>query len=106
MSHIDMNPILSNYGTNVLRDSIVVEDEGQVGHDLEVVCHVLYAQGFSVARMLNPFDGETDDLAFAITLETVSESSWEEIKDTLVYYLHCRKCDKEWIVDDLEIVET
>lgn len=59
---------------------------------LEVVCHLLYAEGYPVDNRALNDDG---------SLVIADESSWEDIKGELVRYLHCTTCDQEWSIRHL-----
>lgn len=87
MAQLDLNPTLARYRTNAIRQAWT---GGHEGCRLEVVTHLLYAEGHEV-------DAVTLDAPATFTVK--SDASWEDIKDSLVTYLHCKDHDLEWSLD-------
>jgi len=87
-ANYDLNPTLANYGTNRVRQPW---NGGHEGCRLEIVTHTLYAEGVDVDWI----DRERG------AVHAPGESSWEEVKDTLVRYLHCKDHDLEWDIGKL-----
>ena len=88
----DLNPTLAEHRTNAIRPSWV---GGHEGCDLEIVTHLLLAEGQQVTR-LDTGDGY---------VHVIVDPSWSEIKDVLVRYMHCKIHDVEWTLDYLHVVD-
>lgn len=89
----DLNPTLAEHRTNAIRRPF---DGGHGGCDLEVVTHLLYAEG----QHVESFCSETG------TLRTRGEADWEEVQDVLTKYVHCRDHGIEWAIPDyIDVVD-